>query len=65
MTTLKKINKAEEIDKKVAENTEILNKLEHKKAAQEMNEVMEKVRLDYKIMETKAQVSAANVKLTS
>ncbi|MEI9806461.1 MAG: hypothetical protein WDO16_00550 [Bacteroidota bacterium] len=65
MTTFKKINKAEEIDMKVQDTTEVLNKPEHKKAVQEMNEAMEAVRREYKVKESKSQTSAANVILTS
>ena len=62
---IKKVNKAEELEKKTKGQTVLLNQPEHKKAIQEMNKVMEAVRRDYKIKESKSQASAFKVILTS
>ena len=62
---IKKVNKAEELEKKMEGQTVLLNQPEHKKAIQEMNKVMEAVRRDFKIKESKSQASAFKVILTS
>lgn len=65
MTQIKKINKAEEINKKTEKDAEILNQPQHKMAVIEMNKAMEAVRRDYKIKESQSQASAFKVILTS
>ena len=65
MSTFKKTNKAAEIDNKVKEATITLDKPEHKKATQEMNEAMGAVRRDYKLKDSNSQASAATVVLAT
>lgn len=65
MTNIKKINHSEEIDNKVKAGTETLDKPEHKKAIQEMNEAMDYVRKDYKLKDSNSQAAASKVVLTT
>jgi hypothetical protein len=65
MNKIKKINKNEEIDNKVKEGTEILNRPEHKMAIQEMNEAMDSVRKDYKLKDSNSQAAASKIVLTT
>jgi hypothetical protein len=65
MNKIKKINKNEEIDNKVKEDTETLNRPEHKMAIQEMNEAMDSVRKDYKLKDSNSQAAASKIILTT
>lgn len=60
---IKKINMAEEIDKKYPAT--ILNKHEHKRATKEMNEVMKNVRRDFLYKSKKSEESASRIFFTS
>jgi hypothetical protein len=65
MSNIIKINKSVEIDNKVKEQTEVLNKKEHREARNNMNEAMDFVRKDYKLKDSNSQASAGKIVLTT